>query len=155
MSSFDQNDFSVEMASECAKADRPEQRCLVVVNVADMIRATFDGIIALNQHNNAGRMPILPAPQQQLAQAGACSYGERALKDGYVGVYDHDRYGVYNDSDKLAESMKFLKGGTQQAFSNYEDALAFAVNGIADLRGVSVSDIPVMQYGINWLQMVK
>lgn|GEM_PF-5494472 len=133
--------------------DDQQQRCYVVVNVADMIRETFNGIIALNMSlgGNAFQQASLQqcthTPQSvQVINTGNFGQG------GFTGVYNHDRYGVYDDPVRLNNGLKFIPGYSIMTCETYEEALDFARNGIANIRGTSVNDIPDMINRINWTQ---
>ncbi len=133
--------------------DDQQQRCYVVINVADMIRETFNGIIALNASlgGNAFQQASLQqcthTPQSmQVINDGGLGQG------GFIGVYNHNAYGVYDNSAQLDASLQYIPGYSIMTFETYEDALYFAKNGIANVRGISIDDIPDMMHRVNWTQ---
>lgn len=74
----------------------------------------------------------------------------------YIGVYDCKAYGVYQDMAKWEASLRFWDKNTlaYQEFNTYDDALYFARQGVAALRGVLENQVPPMQNAINWCQFV-
>ena len=132
--------------------DHQQQRCYVVVNVADMIRETFNGIIALNaslggsfQQASLQQGTLTPQPLQ-LLNVGNLGQGS------FTGIYNLDKYGVYDDPLRLNQGLQFIPGYSMMIFETYEEALHYARNGIANTRGVPVDEIPNMRYSINWME---
>jgi len=74
----------------------------------------------------------------------------------YLGAYDRFAYGVYDDEEKYGSSVRFWDPATLStcAFSNRDEALAYARNGVAGYKGVPVESIPPMLRRMNWRQQV-
>lgn len=135
------------------ESDNQQQNCYVVINVADIVREIFNGIIVVNEslQGNIVQQPLLQqgtlTPQSvQVVNTSSSGQG------GFTGVYNHNAYGVYDEPAQLDASLQYISGYSIMTFETYEDALHFAKSGIANVRGISVNDIPKMKYRINWTQ---
>lgn len=122
------------------------------IDLADILRAMFEGVRqsqADTQKSVAVQRTAAPQLQQPLRTLAALPVGS------YIGVYNYRGYGVFDDANSLAEKLKYMPGCVQGAFETYEEALAFAQEGIAELRDWLLEEIPVMRWSINWIQWVN
>lgn len=140
---FDKNSI---VEANTASADNMDN-IKVVLDVAEMMRAYYEGMSVAFNLGWEARLH-----DESLRRS--CFAGTDA--SGYMGVYDDVSYGVYHDKNKLEASRRFwhMEKLSMEAFATYGEALTYAKNGIAGYRGVSVDQLPNMQYEIDWRQMV-
>lgn len=70
----------------------------------------------------------------------------------YLGAYDCAAYGVYDNWQKHQHSLPYWKKDSynEEIFDSYEEALGFARNGVSQLSGVPVNQMPPMEGRINF-----
>lgn len=70
----------------------------------------------------------------------------------YLGAYDCAAYGVYDSWQKHQNSLPYWKKASynEGIFDSYEEALEFARNGVSQLSGVPVNQMPPMEGRINF-----
>lgn len=70
----------------------------------------------------------------------------------YLGAYDCVAYGVYDNVSKHSNSLPYWKKNSynDDIFDSYEDALEFARNGVSQLSGIPVDQLPPMEGRINF-----
>lgn len=70
----------------------------------------------------------------------------------YLGAYDSVAYGVYDSVSKHRNSLPYWKKTSynDDIFDSYEEALEFARNGVSQLSGVPVHQMPPMEGRINF-----
>jgi hypothetical protein len=70
----------------------------------------------------------------------------------YLGAYDCVAYGVYDSVSKHRNSLPYWKKTSynDDIFDSYEEALEFARNGVSQLSGVPVNQMPPMEGRINF-----
>lgn len=74
----------------------------------------------------------------------------------YLGVYDRYAYGVYDDQTKYTNSSRYWDSATLNTcvFGNYDDALAYARNGLSTNQGIPIESLPPLARRINWRQQM-
>lgn len=75
----------------------------------------------------------------------------------FWGVFDDSAYGVYDSFDKFQNSSRYWHNETTQIkeFESYDDALAFARNGLAGILGITPENIPHLRHPKNWREQVS
>ncbi len=122
----------------------------VHIDLADILRAMFEGVRQCQEGAQKSLAQCNVTPQLQQPLIGAFA----ACSDSYIGIYNYRSYGVFDDASRLAESLKFVPGYTQGAFDTYEEAFAFAQEGLADLSGLPIEEVPALQHFLNWVQRI-
>ena len=76
--------------------------------------------------------------------------------EGYMGIYDDESYGVYNSTEKYEKSAMYWHTNSvrHQIFRTYDEAIAYAKNGVAALNGIDESELPPMTMSCNWRQKI-
>lgn len=123
---------------------------VIYVDLADVMRAYSDGMYhAFQMGQAAGRNYVLET------KTSSKKLGSLPCKN-YIGIYDNSGYGIYCDLQKLEASKQYWNETSTRycEFSSYEEALAFAKNGVATYMGVPTHTIPDPQYAIDWRQAV-
>lgn len=123
----------------------------VHIDVANILRVMFEGVRQCQedaQKSVATQRVAASQLQHPLRTLASLPVGS------YIGVYNYRGYGVFDDANSLAEKLKYMPGCVQGAFETYEDALAFAQEGIAEMRDWFVEEIPPMRCSINWIQWI-
>ena len=124
---------------------------VVHVDLADVMRAYCDSMcLAFQMGQAANRNDEI----ETMASNGKTSC---LPCKKYIGIYDDSGYGVYCDLQKLEASRPYWKAEATRycEFSSYEEALAFAKNGVATYMGIPVHAIPNPTHSIDWRQIVQ
>ena len=118
---------------------------VVNIDLADIFRAHFESIKQAvewgQNHPN-----LTPSTTQPSSGNGT----------PYLSIFDRFSYGVYNDNEKFLASRKYWDSSSvkQQEFSSYDEALLFARNGVAHLKGIPENTVTAMLYPLNWRQKI-
>ena len=120
---------------------------ITVVNIdfADIFRAHFESIKQAVEWGQ-NHPDLTPSPPQP--SAGNAT--------PYLSIFDRFSYGVYNDNEKFLASRKYWDSASakQQEFLSYDEALLFARNGVARLKGIPENTVTAMLYPLNWRQKI-
>ncbi len=147
--SYAQSDVSViESASVTSDTVTNQTITNIKIDFSDVVRSSFEVFkmaYDLGRNSFSGvqeSINLIPMPD--------------SISKLYVGVYDQTSYGVYDDPNKLQKSKGYWNASSlvNREFELYDDALKFARNGVAQLKGVSANSIPEMQCRVNWRQKV-
>lgn len=116
------------------------------LDVAELLRIQAQSMF--EAYYLGARSTSLAIPQQ--------SNAEMFGVDVYLGVYDDEAYGVYNNVEKYNKSEIFWHVGSQckQTFATYDEALDFARNGVASFNHIDVKDVPPLKTACNWRQKI-
>lgn len=141
---------------DAREEENQQQRCIVIVNAADMVREIFNGILAVNKSFGelAAVQRSLLAGDVNTTPYNLDSNSNNVPQVGFVGIYNRNAYGVYDNPEKLNAALQYMPQNENRTFETYEAAAQFAKNGIANLRGVSVAVIPEMRYKLNWIERI-
>ena len=120
------------------------------IDLADILRAMFEGVRQCQE-----------GAQRNLAQCNVSSQLQQPIRRGvapcigsYIGVYNHRSYGVFDDASRLNESLKYMPGCVQGTFDTYEEAFTFAQEGLADISGMPIEEVPALQHSLNWVERI-
>ena len=118
------------------------------IDLPDILRAHAETLMEFYER---GRNSVLYTPNA-VPQSPKGNFSSTS----YVGVFDRNSYGVYNDQDKFLKSKNYWNASSvkHQAFETRDEALRFARTGVAQLNGVTENTIPSMQFAINWRQKI-
>lgn len=120
---------------------------ITVVNIdfADIFRTHFESIKQAVEWGQ-NHPDLTPSPPQP--SAGNAT--------PYLSIFDRFSYGVYNDNEKFLASRKYWDSASakQQEFLSYDEALLFARNGVARLKGIPENTVTAMLYPLNWRQKI-
>ena len=118
----------------------------VYIDLAQIMRAYSDGMMRA----------FMMGRRMQSSAEGSTTTSDSSSDDVFLGVYDRYAYGVYHTPQKYEASKPFWDAAScqQQDFGSYEEALAFARQGVAALNHMSVDSVPAMQYTVDWRERI-
>lgn len=119
----------------------------VNIDLAQILRAHSEGMLRAFQMGQQLQVSI---------EAPVITANESAAGELFLGVFDQNSYGVYQNPQKYEESKPFWNTAScrQQTFDTYEEALAFARQGVAELTQMPVECVPPMQHQIDWRERI-
>lgn len=127
-----------------------EMQYHVHIDLADILRAMFEGVRQCQEGSQKSYPQCNVTPQLQYPVQG----GVAPCPGSYIGIYNYRSYGVFDDANRLASSLKYVPGNIQGIFDTYEEAFTFAQEGIAELSGLPIEEVPALQHALNWIQRI-
>ncbi|MBP2659374.1 MAG: hypothetical protein H6Q69_2406 [Firmicutes bacterium] len=131
----------------------------VNIDVADIVRAIFDGINIVYA-NNIDQSKLMSQVGQvkevsnQLSDSQPIQCQTEYKTKQWIGVYGSNGYGIFNNMAKFQEALKFLQNPCYDNFYRIDEAVDYATQGIAHLIKIPIDDL-VDTHKINWVTYVK
>lgn len=119
----------------------------VIIDLAQILRAHSESMLRAFQMGQQFQIPL---------EASAIIASESTAGESFLGVFDQNSYGVYQNPQKYEESKPFWNTAScrQKVFGTYDEALAFARQGVAELTQMPVESVPPMQYPMDWRERI-
>ena len=132
----------------------PANNVVIYLDMARVLEAYSQGMNMAFQMGRQARADELCLVPNQNVKLPPLTTAPAATR--YIGAYDRYAYGVYDDQTKYNNSAKYWDSATLNTcvFGNYDDALAYALNGISTSNGIPVETLPPLARKINWRQPV-
>ena len=118
----------------------------VYIDLAQIMRAYSEGMMRA----------FMMGRQMQSSAEGTTTTKDSSSDNVFLGVYDRYSYGVYHTPLKFEASKPFWDAAScqTQSFGSYDEALAFARQGVAQLNQIPVDNSPLMQYPVDWRERI-